>query len=195
MSESKEVKLESVKMDDGSIVDFPGKTRLKKSHTITEDGKVSIRLDFLNGEVRTFTIPDALLLQCAAHGALQKLGDETSGITDLEDAVEAVDTLIERLAKGEWVQKREASGMAGASVLVRALVEASGQTAAQVREFLAPKTAAEKRALRDNPKIKPIVDRLEAGKKKKVREAVDTDGMLAQIGVGVPAGDEADAAE
>lgn len=185
--------INSIKMDDGTIVDFAGKTRLKKSYSISPEGKVSVRMDFVNGEVRHFTVPDSLLLQFAAHGAVQKLGDETSGLTDIEDAVEAVDSLMDRLNKGEWVMKREVSGLAGASSLVRALVEASGKTAHEIRDYLADKTNAEKLALRKNGAIAPIIARLEANKKKKERpkNAIDTDSMLAGLGVGVASEDAA----
>jgi hypothetical protein len=175
-----ETQVETVTMTDGRVVDFAGKRKLLKESSVTADGKVQVRLDFRNGETRLFTIPDNLMAKFAAHGAEQKLGDEIAGLNDVEDCVLAVDELIDRLYNGEWSVKREANGMAGTSVLVRALVEYTGKTVEQIKQFLAGKSQAEKVALRNNPKIKPIVERIEAEKASK-KANVDTDAMLGEL--------------
>ena len=180
MSAKIETQVETVTMTDGRVVDFAGKRKLLKESSVTADGKVQVRLDFRNGETRLFTLPDALLNKFAAHGAEQKLGDEIAGLTDTEDCVLAVDELIDRLYNGEWSVKREANGMAGTSVLVRALVEHTGKTVEQIKQFLNGKSQAEKVALRNNPKIKPIVERIEAEKASK-KANVDTDAMLGEL--------------
>lgn len=175
-----EVVIETVTMEDARIVEFAGKRKILKSSTITPEGKVSVRMDFRNGQTRTFTVPDQLLAKFAAHGAEQKLGDETAGLEDVEDAVMAVDELIDRLYNGEWGQKREANGMAGTSVLARALCELTGKTRDQIKAFLSAKTQAEKVALRNSVKVKPIVDRLESEKVSKASK-VDTDTLLNEL--------------
>jgi len=175
-----ETQVETVSMTDGRVVDFAGKRKLLKESSVNADGKVQVRLDFRNGETRLFTLPDNLLNKFAAHGAEQKLGDEIAGLTDTEDCVLAVDELIDRLYNGEWSIKREANGMAGTSVLVRALVEHTGKTVEQIKQFLNGKSQAEKVALRNNPKIKPIVERIEAEKASK-KANVDTDAMLGEL--------------
>ena len=180
MSAKIETQVETVTMTDGRVVDFAGKRKLLKESSVNADGKVQVRLDFRNGETRLFTLPDALLNKFAAHGAEQKLGDEIAGLTDTEDCVLAVDELIDRLYNGEWSVKREANGMAGTSVLVRALVEHTGKTVEQIKQFLNGKSQAEKVALRNNPKIKPIVERIEAEKASK-KANVDTDAMLGEL--------------
>jgi hypothetical protein len=170
--------VEVVQMKDGRSVDFVGKRKLLKESIFAENGEVSVRLDFRNGETRTYTIPESLTAKFAAHGAEQKLGDETAGIDDTDDMVLAVDELIGRLTGPEgWSTRREGSGMAGTSVLLRALVEFSGKTTEQVKEFLTGKSQAEKLALRNSAKLKPIVDRLEAEKAAKGAK-VDTDALL-----------------
>lgn len=174
-----EAAVETVTMTDGRIVDFVGKRKLLKE-SFVKDGAVSVRLDFRNGETRTFTIPTALLTKFAAHGAEQKLGDEIAGLDDVEDAVMSIDTLTDRLNAGEWGVKREANGMAGTSVLVRALVEHTGKSVEQIKTFLGPKSQAEKVALRNNPKVKPIVERIEAEKASK-KSNVDTDALLGEL--------------
>lgn len=173
----------TVTMDDGRIVEFAGKRRMQKESLLSPDGKVQVRLDFVNGETRIFTVPDAMVNKFVAHGAEQKLGDETAGLQDIDDAILAIDNLMERLNAGEWNQKREADGMAGTSVLVKALVESTGQDVAKVKAFLKDKTQAQKVALRNNPKIKPIVERLEAEKAAKASKGagVDTDALLGEL--------------
>lgn len=181
-SGKKETQYEAVKMADGKIVDFAGKTRMLKT-SAEVDGKLTVRLDFRNGEVINFTLPESLLVKFALHGAEQKLGDEIAGVTDIGDAVIAVEELVARLNKGEWGIKREAgNSIAGTSVLARALVEHSGKTMETIKAFLSGKTHAEKMALRNLPAIKVIVDRLEAEKTKKSTSTVDTDALLGQLG-------------
>ena len=178
-----ETQVETVTMADGRIVDFAGKRKLLKESIIGDDGSVQIRLDFRNGETRLFTIPGNMQARFAAHGAEQKLGDEIAGLDDIEDCVLAMDNLIDRLYNGEWGVKREANGMAGTSVLVRALVEHTGKSVEQIKAFLAGKSQGEKVALRTNPKIKPIVDRIEAEKASR-KANVDTDAMLGELDAG-----------
>lgn len=174
-----------VTMDDGKQVEFTGKKKLIKTATIEEDGSVVVRLDFVNGEYRVFRLPDNMLSRFAAHGAEQKLGDEIAGIEDVEDCVATMDELLVRLENGEWNVKRESSGAAGASVLVKALMELSGKSKPEITAFLAAKTHAEKLALRSNAKLKPIVDRLEAEKaarSKKKGNTIDSDALLDGLG-------------
>jgi hypothetical protein len=175
----------SVKMDDGRIVDFPGKRRLLKNSEVSKDGfTVTTTFDFVHGESRSFTIEanHALFAQFCAHGIEQKIGDEVAGLEDPEDMVEAVDAIIERLQAGEWAAKRESSGMAGISVLGKALVKVSGKTAEQIREFLKGKSNAEKLALRNSPKLAPVIAELEANKKRKPKAEVDTESLLGELG-------------
>lgn len=176
----KQTEVETIKMQDGRIVDFAGKRKLLKE-SITVDGKPAVRLDFRNSETRTFVIPEALLFKFAAHGAEQKLGDETAGLQDVDDAVIAVDELIDRLQKGEWSTKAVGSGLAGTSVLVQALMKMTGKTVEDVKKFLSGKSQADKIALRNNSKLKPIIQEIEAAKASKVSN-IDTDAMLGELG-------------
>ena len=177
-----------IQMEDGRLVEFAGKREMLKS-SAEVDGKVQVRLDFRNGQTRLFTIPDTLTAKFAAHGAEQKLGDEVAGLkgengtpADLEDKILAVDELIDRLYNGEWNVKREANGLAGTSILLRALVELSGKSREDMAAFLKTKTHQEKIALRNSAKVKPIIDRLES---EKAKANVDTDALLAGIGIGI----------
>lgn len=189
MTAKNEPQIESVKLEDGRVADFPGKRKLLKESFVANDGKVQVRLDFRNGATRLFTIPDSMLLKFAAHGAEQKLGDEIAGLkgadgkeADIDDAVLAVDELIDRLYNGEWNQRKEANGLAGTSVLIRALVELYNgvKSVEQVKAFLKDKSQAEKLALRQSARVKPIVERLEAEKAAKGSK-VDADALLAGL--------------
>lgn len=173
--------LNSVKMTDDRIVDFVGKRKMLKSSWANADGSVEVRFDFVNGETRTYKLNPALLLDYAAHGAEQKFGDETAGLQDIDDMVLAIEELAERHASGQWNVKREGSGVAGTSTLVRALVEFTGKTVDEVKTFLSTKTQTEKLALRANDKIRPIVERIEAEKTKKASN-VNTDALLGELG-------------
>lgn len=170
----------TVTMDDGRIVEFAGKKRMQKVGEIHHD-KVQVRLDFVNGETRQYTIVPELLHKFALHGAEQKLGDEIAGLDDVDDAVEAVDALIIRLERGEWnVKRATGNGLAGTSILVRALVELTGKPVQAIRESLASKTMEEKMALRKNAKLRPIIDKLESLKasRKEKKSGIDSDALL-----------------
>ena len=174
---------EEVQMDDGSTIKFPGKRRLLKESEVAADGTIVTRFAFRNGEVRTFTLApgSALVARFAAHGVEQKIGDEVAGLDDVEDMILAIDEVMERLDGGNWTAQRESNGMAGTSVLARALIQVTGKTPAAIKDFLKGKTNAEKLALRQNAKIAPVIAEIEAGKKKKEKAVVDTDGMLDEL--------------
>lgn len=171
---------EQVKMTDGRFVEFPGKRKLDKSSFISADGTVKVRLDFRNGETRTFAVPSLLLTKFAAHGAEQKLGDEIAGLDDVDDCTIAVDELIDRLNAGEWGVKRESSGMSGTSVLLRAIVEVTAKDVEKVKAYLKTKTQAEKLALRESAKFSGAVKRLEAEKESK-RQKIDVAPLEAEL--------------
>lgn len=177
----RETEYTTVTMDDGRIVEFPGKRRMQKTSNETADGDLQVRLDFINGETRLFTLHPDLIGKFAMHGAEQKLGDEISGLDDVDDAIMAIDDLMDRLNTGEWSIKRESSGLAGASVLARALIELTGKHATAVKADLKSLSQAEKNALRDHPKLKPIIQKLEEGKKKKPATVHDSEALLAKF--------------
>lgn len=174
-----------VTMEDGSTVLFNKKQKLVKTSTIDEAaGTVSTRFDFVNGAVRTFTAPASLMLRFVAHGVEQKLGDSIAGENDMADAVLSFDDLLSRLNAGEWNIQRSAGAFAGTSILIQALVEASGKTVEEIKAFLANKSQADKLALRRSDKLRPIIERLEAEKASKSKSSVDTSALLGELGLG-----------
>lgn len=196
MSNENQVKAEAkpktevtqVKMSDGRTIGFAGKRKLIKD--VLDDG---VRFDFRNGETRTFKIPEDLMLRLAIHGAAQKIGDETAGEEDVDDMVVAVDAMIERLGKGEWGATRAAGdGFSGASVVIRAICEATGKNVDAVKAFLQGKLDAAKAAgqsltrqalyasFRQSSTVGPIIERLEKDKAKK-SASVNADELLGEL--------------
>jgi hypothetical protein len=181
-----------VAMTDGREVEFAGKKRLDKTLLIDAD-RAGVRFDFVNGETRTYWVPSLLLLQFAAHGMSQKYGDETSDLTDVDDAVEAIDTLDQRIQAGNWSAPREGgSGMAGASILAKALVKVTGQTITVVRGYLGGLDNKTKLALRVEAEVAPVIAALEAEQAarrsarataagKADKPSVDAAGILASL--------------
>lgn len=193
----KATEVEIVQIGDRKV-EFPGKRRLQKESIFVDGANPApksetasfnlgqmpvVRLDFRNGETRDFRIGLGILLRAAAHGIEQKLGDETAGETDIDDMVLAVDELIDRLSSDDpslWTTQREGGGMAGTSVLLKALAEHSGKPIEKLKEFLKGKSQAEKMALRNSKQLKPIVERLEQEKLAKSAN-VDTDKLLGDL--------------
>lgn len=175
--------VEKVKMTDGREVEFAGKRRLLKDSWANDEGHF-LRLDFRNGETRTIHLPDSLISKFALHGAEQKYGDAVAGVKeDIDDMVLEIDDLDSRIQAGEWSTQREAGGMSGTSVLLRALVEYTGKPVEALRAFLKGKKQAEKLALRENgpEPLRAIIARIESEKASKAAH-VDTDALLAEVG-------------
>lgn len=194
----KETQVETVTMTDGRKVDFPGKRKMLKESFAAPDGQLAVRFDFRNGATRTYTLHSSLISKFATHGAEQKYGDETAGLDDVDDMVMATDKLHTRLNPSDgtdpaWTMEREGSGMAGTSVLAQALAKVQNIDIERVKAFLSKKTQAEKIALRNNPKVKPVVEEIEAAKAAK-NNKVDTEALLGELGAvdaaaGAPATD------
>lgn len=194
----KETTYTAVTMTDGRVVQFAGARNVDKTVDLdTESGKFSVRLDFRNGETRTLAsdqLAPETFLRAAGHGVSQKLGDNFAGVKELDDMVLATDEMIEQLTTVGWNTQREAGdSMAGASVVIRAIVEATGKDLAFVKAFLQAKldkakAAGQKLSRQElynsfrNPTTKTgaIIKRLEEEKISKT-SAVAADDLLAEI--------------
>jgi len=199
-----------VTMEDGRKVSFAGKRKLNKETLIDDTkvetdesgnvmqisaGAVSIRMDFRNGATRTFSVPLGMLLKFAGHGAEQKYGDElaspASNPLSEEDMVLAVEDLDKEIQAGNWGKGRAAGGggVSGASVVVQAIMEATGKDLATVKDYLDKKIASTegltRRALYDSFRVAGtktgiIIKRIEDEKLAKTAK-VDADAALADI--------------
>lgn len=209
----KKAEVTVVKMSDGREVGFAGKRKVNKETLIDEskiivdgdtvtiqDGAVSVRMDYRNGETRTYPLKAKMLPKFAGHGGEQKYGDELASPADKplseDDMVLATDELHDQLYnKGEWRATSEGGGVSGASVVVKAIMEASGKTLEQVKDFLqkkldAAKAKGEKLSRKElydsfrnpNSKVGQIVERME--KERLAKESkVNADEALAELGV------------
>jgi len=195
-------------MTDGRVVNFAGKRKVNKETVIDdtkvqvdgdvlqlEAGAVSIRMDFRNGETRTIALPLSLLAQFAGHGAEQKFGDELASPADKplseEDMVIAIDDLNAVIQGGSWGRGRASGGggVSGASIVVQAIMEATGKDLATVKAYLQKKldsdTGLTRRGLYDSfrvagTKTGVIIKRLEEAKLAKTAK-VDADSELDNI--------------
>lgn len=199
-----------VTMKDGRVVNFAGNRRMVKETLIDDSkiqidsdsgaillapGAVTVRCDFRNGETVTFTPPADLVPKLVGHGGEQKLGDETAGEKDVDDMVLAVQDLATRLGQGleGWSLAREAGGFSGASIVIRALMEATGKSQDEIKAFLQKKLddakarneSLSRKQLYDafrnpNSKVGQIIDRMEKEKLSK-SAAIDADAALDEL--------------
>jgi hypothetical protein len=190
MSEATEVT-----MNDGRKVSFPGERRMQKGYAV-ENGKVTARFDFLNGQTIDFVLPDSLVYQAAGHGVVQKAGDAAAGNRDkmtVEDMYNAVQDTLDNLSKGNWKVEREGgTGFAGSGVVVRALCAVFNKTPEQIKAWVDGKIAeAEKRgpkltrqalygSFRSSDKVGPKIRELEAAAAKSAA-GVDAEAMLGEL--------------
>jgi len=213
MAEEQEVKKSkteytTVKMTDGRDVQFAGKRKVNKATVIDESkvamdgdtitlsaGAVSVRMDFRNGETRLIPLPLSLFSQFAGHGGEQKFGDELATPADKplseDDMVIAIDDLNAEIQQGKWGKGRAAGGggVSGASLVVQAIMEATGKDLVTVKAYLQKKLDGDKdltrRALYDSfrvagTKTGVIIKRLEEAKVAKTAK-LDADAELAQV--------------
>jgi hypothetical protein len=189
-----------VTMEDGTEVEFPRSRKTAKTVTVDEaSGTVAVRFDFVNGAVRSISsseVSPATMLQAMGHGIAQKAGDEYSGVKEVEDMVLAVEEIFARLRSGDWIAVREGGdSTAGASVVIKAIMEVTGKDVAFVKTFLqgkldAAKTKGEKLSRQElynsfrapNSKTGAVIKRLEEDKLAKSNK-VDAGDLLAEMGV------------
>jgi hypothetical protein len=198
----------AVEMSDGRTVQFAGKRKVNKETLIDESkiqidgdiiqlqpGAVSIRMDFRNGETRTYSPPLSLYARFLGHGAEQKYGDELATTADKplseEDMVIATDDLDAVIQKGDWGRGRASGGggVSGASLVVQAIMEATGKTLDVVKAYLQKKLDGDKSLTRPalynsfrvaGTKTGVIIARLEAEKNAKSAK-LNADDELASI--------------
>lgn len=198
----------AVQMTDGRTANFAGKRKVSKETVIDDSkiviegdvmqiqaGAVSVRMDFRNGETRLLPLPLSLLARFAGHGGEQKFGDELATPSDKplseDDMVIAIDDLYSDIAAGKWGKGRAAGGggVSGASIVVKAIMEASGKDLATVKAFLQKKLDADKELSRQalyssfrapGTKTGIIIKRMEDEKLAKTSK-VDADAALDEL--------------
>lgn len=148
---------------EGTTYEFSERQKVQKQSAVLANGDVLTRFIFRNGEVREHLTPvgTPIYAKACQHGLDQKFGDEFAGEQDVEDCVEAFDQLSERLATGNW-SERKAEGVSGTSMLLRALIEHTGQDKETLKAKLKDKTPAQKKALSNHPDVAKIIARIKA---------------------------------
>lgn len=174
----------SVTAEDGQTYTFGEKQKVKTDQTVDAGGFVT-KFVFRNGVVRErrIDVSHPLFVRLAAHGDKQKRADCFAGLDDVEDCVEAWDALDRQLEAGTWSEKRVSDGMAGTSILVRALVEVSGKSVESIKAKLESLDAATKKALGLQPKVAEVVARIKAERaaKKAAPNAAEAEAALASF--------------
>jgi len=130
---------------------------------------VELRFDFSDGTqigVTKSNVGATCQIASFWHGLAQKLGDTYAGKT-VAEAIEAVETVLERLAADDWVKAREGAG-ARPSLVVDAIIAAlvaAGQVVDEARKAgIVEKTKdkADRDAALANPVIKAEYERIKA---------------------------------
>ncbi len=93
---------ESIAMSDGRIVDFPAGRQTLKSSYVDSDGAATVRVDFRSGVTRTIKVREDMLAAFATLGVERRVGDVTRGLSSTDEAVAALDRMIERWRDGRW---------------------------------------------------------------------------------------------
>lgn len=187
-----------VTMEDGRTVQFAGNRKSDKTIlTDTVGNAYGVRFDFANGKTQSLMfseIPKGIALYACGHGIAQKAGDEYSGVKEVDDMALAVEEIFKRLRAGEWAAAREAGdSTAGASIVIRALMEVTGKPIEFIKTFLdgkleAAKAKGEKLSRQDlynsfrNPTSKTgiVIKRLEEERLAKSNK-VDSDALLGEM--------------
>lgn len=199
-SAAKKTKTEytTVKMSDGREVQFAGKRKVQREVLQDADGKPNgVRFDYVNGHshsIRFDEIPQETVHHLLAHGISQKVGDEAAGTKEVDDVVLAHADMMSRLKKGEFYAQREpGDSFAGASLVIKAICEATNKSVEDIKKFLDGKlekakadgqklTRADLYASFRNPNSKTgqIIERLEREERAK-RTVVNADDLLAEV--------------
>ena len=179
---AKPAKSIDVQMDDGRIVQFNSRAKMRTNITL-ENGTATIIADFSNGQTLSFAIPlpaDLTELQgkLFQFALKEKTHNQIAGVSDVADCYIAVRELFDLFAAGKWTAERKAGEGQGSSTLQKAIMEVYGKTADQAYQFLKDKTHAQKMALRAHEKLAPVIQRLEANK---VSNKVNVDDLLGEL--------------
>lgn len=160
-----------------------------KKSDITSDifGSV-LTLTFSNGEsleLDITTLSHQIAMEATLHGCKQKLVDAAAIARDtttgksatINDKYEAVKEVFDRITgpNATWNKVRSAGESGGNSLLLRALMQLSGKSKAEIESFLEPRTKEEKAAMSARQDIAAIIATLRAAN---VNKEIDTDNLL-----------------
>ncbi len=130
---------------------------------------VSLRFDFSDGtniSVSKENVGATCQIASFWHGLAQKLGDTYAGKT-VSEAIDAVETVLERLAADDWVKAREGAGARPSLVvdaIIAALIAAGQSVNDERRASITAKTKdkADRDSALGNPVIKAAYEKIKA---------------------------------
>lgn len=148
---------------------------------------VGARMDYADGTADAIVWEDTtpeIRAALMAHGWKQKVADgaaiprdtETGRSATTAEKIAAMRAIAARLASGLWNAAGGGGGgqSSAKALLIRAMAEFSGKTIEQAREYIESRTKTQQAALAVNPRIKPIIDRLQ----EETVSGLDSDELL-----------------
>ncbi len=167
-----------VTMADGSVVKFPSKRTILRSVRKTPEGGAVLHIDAVNGEQRDYVLNPKMYFDYAAHGAVDKFGQEINAGDSIEDQLSALDALNTRInVECEWTKPSEADSFSGTHIVVRAMGEVTGKSKEEILAYIDKKLEEGKatklsrqalyKVIAENPRFAATVARLEAEAKAK----------------------------
>lgn len=167
--------------------------------TVPEGHACGLVLTFASGEQLTINpghLTQIVLDEAVTHGLKQKLVDaaaipcnpDTGRPATAEEKYAAVKRVYDRLMSGSWNMAAGEGGTGSGGLLYRALCKLydGKKTPAEIRTYVEGLDKKQQAALRDNPKIKPIIDELREKDDAAGASGIDSDELLA----GLDGGDE-----
>jgi hypothetical protein len=148
----------------------------------------TIKFAFANGKELVADVgafPTNIVNRLALHGAAQKIGDSYAGDSTADEAYASAAKVLAALNAGNWGTEREASEPTPA-LLMEAIARFKECPIAEAPRFYdyseqagRARTDDEKKAIRDNAKIKELVAAIRLERAKKAAETATADEVLA----------------
>lgn len=149
-----------------------------------------LQLVFANGEALILArdaLSDDIIARALWHGLKQKLVDaaaisrssDTGRSATVDDKYLAVKAVFDRLLAGQWNAERGEGGTGAGGLLFRALcIMYATRSPEAIRTFLESKSKAEQAALRKNPRVAAIINKLRA---EADDDSINTDELLDEL--------------
>lgn len=142
---------------------------------------------FISCNGREWTIdpadyPDELRAYAALHGFKQCYTDAAamSAGASPDEKADAIDAVIQHhRATGLWSRRGTGTGEGSDGLLLAAVVEVYGLAREAAREFLKTVPRAAQNAMRDDPELKPTIDRLRLARTPKAAATTAADALAA----------------
>lgn len=175
---------------------------MAKNSTISADvflPKMTLTLTFSGGQeivIDAGALRPEIQQMAMLHGLKQKLVDaaaisrnpDNGQPASVADKFAAVKKVADRLmsAEGQWNEGRGAANEGAPKsndVLLRAMMQMTGNSEVYMKDWLGNKTKEQRAALKKNPKVAAIIAELQAAT---VSNGVNTDDLLGELGIDMP---------